>query len=121
MRIVSTDASETQEYIARRLSGDAPIGQIVGALVDQGVAPDDAAVIVRRVHTQYREAMAKASLKTIGIGAMWAVGGSAVTAFTFLSSHSTGVFVAAWGAIIFGFFDMIRGFIGWLRYRTVTA
>jgi len=117
MGVVSTDVSDLQEYIARRLGGDAPIDQIVGSLVDQGVDPGDAIGIVRRVNAQYRNAMANASLKKIGIGAIWAVGGSAVTAFTFMSSHSTGVFVVAWGAIIFGVFDMIRGFIGWLKFR----
>lgn len=49
-------------------------------------------------------------------GALWCIGGIIVTAVTYSNASSSptgGHYVIAWGAIIFGFIDFIRGFIGW--------
>jgi hypothetical protein len=53
-------------------------------------------------------------------GALWAVGGTAATVGTLVSaSHKSGggTYFVAWGAIIFGIIDFIRGLTGWLKYR----
>jgi hypothetical protein len=103
--------------IARRLAGGANPDHIVASMVEQGYTRDEAAGIVGHVNIQYRQAMAKAGRKRILIGFLWAAGGGAVTAFTYLSSTNGGTYVVAWGAMIFGVYDMIRGLIVWMRFR----
>ena len=51
-------------------------------------------------------------------GALWLVGGIAVTAVTYSiasSSPSGGHYLIAWGAIIFGGFQFLKGLVGFLN------
>jgi len=55
--------------------------------------------------------------KKMIFGFFWFIGGIIVTAVTYnaaASSPSGGRYFIAWGAILFGFFDMVRGFFGWV-------
>lgn len=45
-------------------------------------------------------------------GALWMLGGGAVSLATFTASES-GVFYLFWGAILWGAVDFIRGLVGW--------
>ena len=103
--------------IAKRLAGGARPDQIATSLTAQGFTQQDATLVVNRVNVQFRQAMAKISLRRAGIGALWCIGGSAVTYYTFASAANGGGYVIAWGAIIFGGYRMIAGLIGWLKYR----
>ncbi len=50
--------------------------------------------------------------RNIVVGGLWCFGGIAVTAVTYANASSGGGrYVMAWGAIIFGAIQMIRGFI----------
>lgn len=113
------DAAARAAYIdiARRLSGGASPDQIIDSMAEQGYTRDEAAGIVGHVNIQYRQAMAKAGRKKMLVGFLWAAGGGAVTAFTYLSSSNGGTYVVAWGAMIFGVYDIIRGLLVWVKYR----
>lgn len=43
------------------------------------------------------------------LGALWAVGGLAITGATYLSAEPGGSFVMAWGAVAYGLFEIGRG------------
>lgn len=51
-------------------------------------------------------------------GALWTIGGIVVSVVSYnLVANSGGTYIVAWGAVIFGIYDFIRGLIGWLKYR----
>jgi hypothetical protein len=63
--------------------------------------------------TIMREAYRKAGLKAAGIGAAWCVGGILVTVVTLgmASGRGGGTYFVAWGAVLFGAIQAIRGLI----------
>lgn len=54
--------------------------------------------------------------KNIISGALWCIGGIVVTVITYNAASGGGSYVVAWGAILFGFVQLIQGI-----YQTVTA
>jgi len=64
-----------------------------------------------------RQAMAAQYRRRMLFGFLWAAGGTAVTVGTYEAAGEGGVFFIAWGAIIFGIIDFLRGLFGWLKYR----
>ena len=110
-------ASATLQDVAQRLAKGETVSQIVESMVSQGFTQEDAAGIVGHVNVEFRKAMASVGLRRIRAGALWAVGGTAVTVYTYMSATAGGSYVVAWGAVIFGVYDMIRGLIVWLKYR----
>jgi hypothetical protein len=110
-------ASATLQDVAQRLAQGASVNQIVESMVSQGFTQEDAAGIVGHVNVQFRQAMAGSGLRRIRAGALWAVGGTAVTVLTYMQASAGGTYFVAWGAVIFGVYDMIRGLIVWLKYR----
>lgn len=50
-------------------------------------------------------------------GTLWAIGGTVVTAVTYSAASGGGVYVIAWGAIVFGIIDFFIGLFGWLKYK----
>lgn len=49
-------------------------------------------------------------MRNIIVGGLFFVGGIIVTAVTYTSASEGGSYVVAWGAIIFGGIQMVRGF-----------
>lgn len=49
--------------------------------------------------------------RNIVVGGLWCVGGIVVTALTYSASSGGGRYVVAWGAILFGGIQLIRGLI----------
>ena len=45
-------------------------------------------------------------------GLLWAIGGSAVTYYTYQAAADGGIFIIAWGAIVFGIWDFLKGLFG---------
>jgi hypothetical protein len=67
------------------------------------IAPDSAALSAEQLHRGYRNLI---------FGALWALGGIAVTAITYQQASSAGGrFMFAYGAIIFGLIQFIRGLV----------
>lgn len=67
-----------------------------------------------------RKALAAKNARLMGIGFLWAVGGIIVTAVSYSAASSSptgGRYIIAWGAVLFGLFDIARGFFGWLKYK----
>jgi hypothetical protein len=49
------------------------------------------------------------------IGGAWCAGGIAVTAYTYSAASGGGTYVVAWGAIIFGGWQFVKGLIAFLE------
>jgi DNA-directed RNA polymerase subunit RPC12/RpoP len=69
--------------------------------------------------TDERQELAKHYSRHMLYGVLWMVGGIVVTAATYSAASSSaggGTYIVAWGAILFGFIDFMRGLFGWLKY-----
>lgn len=74
---------------------------------------DNKSMVTAEAAPDAKSAAAKRLMLT---GALWCIGGIIVTSVTYnaaASSPTGGQYIIAWGAIAFGFFDFIRGLIGW--------
>ena len=56
-----------------------------------------------------RSAYRQAGMKNAGIGMLWCVGGIIVTAVTYSAASGGGTYFVAWGAILFGAIQALRG------------
>jgi hypothetical protein len=58
---------------------------------------------------QAKKAKQEAGRKKMLFGAIWCIGGPLVTVFTYQSASGGGHYVIAWGAILFGAIQFLRG------------
>jgi hypothetical protein len=56
------------------------------------------------------QALREAGNKNMFFGALWFLGGLIVTVLTFTAAQGGGRYVIAWGAVVFGAIQFIRGF-----------
>ncbi|HEY3321437.1 MAG TPA: hypothetical protein VGP72_13275 [Planctomycetota bacterium] len=63
---------------------------------------------------EQRLEMAEAYKRHMLYGALWFFGGLIVTVATMSGG---GRFILAWGAIIFGAIDFLRGLSGWMKFK----
>jgi len=51
-------------------------------------------------------------------GLVWTIVGILLTWLTYdIASEQGGTYLICWGAVIFGFIDLLAGLFGWLKYR----
>ena len=55
------------------------------------------------------EAKRKAGVKNMLVGAAWCIGGTVITAVTYSTAKGGGTYVVAWGAIVFGAIQFLKG------------
>jgi hypothetical protein len=113
--------------VSNQLAAGKSKASIVKKMVKQQIPEEVAAGIVDQVQraiSEYetspegRRAYAKMHARHMVYGALWVVGGTAVTLITYgAASSGGGTYIVAWGAILYGLFDFIRGLIGWNKYR----
>jgi len=125
------DASDLHaQYVAEQLGEGKDKGGVTKELVKLGWSKETASQFVddideelKRCVEEYkrtpegRQAMAAQYKRRMLFGFLWAAGGTAVTVGTYEAAGEGGVFFIAWGAIIFGIIDFLRGLFGWLSYR----
>lgn len=78
-------------------------------LVEQGLDAESAEAVVSNLAEMRNEQKKKHGQKNMGIGALWAIGGTAVTAATYSAASGGGTYVVTWGAIIFGVIQFFQG------------
>jgi hypothetical protein len=112
--------------VAKELAEGKNKGKIVRSLEKQGWPRESAVQLVgnvERAAEEYkrspegRRAMAEKYKRHMLYGILWAVGGIIVTAITYNTASPGGTYIIAWGAILFGIVDFLRGLIGWLKYQ----
>jgi hypothetical protein len=101
--------------------------EIVRRLVGQGHETVDAARFVDYADAALREykespdarsVMAGKYAKHTLFGALWAIGGTIVTLWTYSAAGPGDTYVIAWGAIGFGAVDFLWGLLNWIRYSS---
>jgi hypothetical protein len=100
-------------FAATQMQSGASNQQIVAMLIDKGLGPDAAATVVKNLGRMRTAAVAAAGKKNMAYGALWCIGGIVVTAATYGAAASAGggTYVVAWGAIVFGAIQFIRGLV----------
>lgn len=112
--------------VVKELSNGKNPQQITKELNTLGFTNDDALNFVERVQKDIEEykkspeakkVMAEKYRKVMLNGVVWFFGGLIVTGITYsiASANGGGTYLITWGAVIFGAYDFIRGFIGWIK------
>jgi hypothetical protein len=91
--------------------------EIQRGLTERGLSAKASAAVVRdleRVEAAAQRAEGQTAMLT---GALWCLGGIAVTAATFQAATAAGggKYVIAWGAILFGAIQFVRGYFRWME------
>jgi hypothetical protein len=87
--------------------------ETINILIGQGLNKERASVIVGNLEQQIKDIKKKKANRDMLYGALWCGGGVIVTVVTYsnASSGGGGSYVIAWGAILFGAIQFIKGFI----------
>ena len=97
-------------FAAQQMRDGVPRDRIESMLVEQGLDPKSASTVVNRVDQMRASAMSRAGTRNMLVGAAWCIGGIVVTVMTIqAASQAGGTVVVAWGAILFGAIQFIRG------------
>jgi hypothetical protein len=86
-----------------------PTHQIEQKLVERGLSPETAGTVIRELKQAIVNANQQAGRKNMLHGALWCGGGTLVTVVTLAMAEGGGKFFLAWGAIVFGGIQFIRG------------
>lgn len=99
----NADVNTIVDYIAHGLIVQEKLpSQVKKELVEKGASPQTAETIVEGFIEEYNKKKKRGGQREMLFGALWCVGGTVVTVM------STGM-VIAWGAIIFGGIQFVRG------------
>lgn len=94
--------------VEQMLQGGDP-SAIKASLTRQGLDAEAAAGVVAQVKQERIQARRVEAQKKMFYGAFWCIGGLAVTVLTYQAAAGGGRFVIAWGAVVFGAFQFLRG------------
>jgi len=103
--------------VAKSLASGRPAANIAQALIGLGHPANEANDFVARIEVMFRAARANAYKRKMRNGILWAVGGTVVTVWTYTASSQGVTYFVAWGAIVYGIIDFLRGLFGWAKYR----
>jgi hypothetical protein len=106
---------EVYEFAAQQMEEGLSEGQIRVLLTENGLDHESAAIVVTNLTRMRSEAIGAAGKREMLYGALWCVGGTAVTIGTYAAAFKGGPFIIAFGAIIFGAIQFFRGLVQWLR------
>lgn len=93
-------------FAAEQMKNGMSTQKIQALLIDKGLAPKAAATVVYDLSRLRAAAEQEASKKNLLYGALWCLGGLAVTLITYSDGGS---YVIAWGAILYGGIRFFRG------------
>lgn len=74
-----------------------------------GLNQESASIVVAKVFRLRKKAYREAGARNMFVGALWCVGGTAFTAWTYQMASHGGVYFVASGAILFGGIQFFRG------------
>jgi len=114
---VATDTVKSDEekiekiyrFAAERMRSGSSDAAIRKELQSKGLDADSSRVVLEDLAYLQQNARKDESQKLLAQGVVWLVGGIAVAAMTYSSPSSSGTYVIAWGAIIFGGVQLVRG------------
>ena len=106
---------EVYEFAAQQMQSGASERQIQDSLIQNGLDQESAMIVVSNLTRMRSEAVGAAGKKDMLHGALWCIGGTAVTVVTYSAASNGGPFIIAFGAIIFGAIQFCHGLVRWMR------
>ena len=86
-------------------------------LIEQGLAPEDADIVISNLQTQMRQANRSVAKKNMIYGALWCLGGLLVTVITYsAASEGGGTYIVTGGAIFWGTIQFLKGLFQFIYY-----
>jgi hypothetical protein len=83
------------------------------ALINEGLDSESASIVVSNLEQQLRDVQKDEARNDMVKGALWTIGGVAITWATYSAASGGGTYVITWGAIIFGAIQFFRGLINY--------
>src|SRR5258708_39414668 len=83
--------------------------EVVRALVDSGINAAEAEAMVNYAVSNHKAEIRKGAMKQLGVGFLMFVVGVVITAATYSMASNGGIYVVAYGPIIFGAISILRG------------
>jgi hypothetical protein len=111
-QLAPLDPALEPEYLfaAQQMHQGAPWATIEQRLLERGLSPDTAALVLARLKHDQNQALQADGQKNMLFGAMWCGGGLLITTWTYLgASESGGIYVLAWGPVLYGAIRFFRG------------
>lgn len=85
------------------------VADTMQSLIEQGLTAEQANTVVTQLQEQYKKEVNKAADKMMLYGALWFIGGVAVTAVTYAAATGGGTYVVTYGAILYGVIQFCVG------------
>ena len=85
-------------------------------LIEQGLEPEDADIVISNLQTQMRQANRSVAKKNMIYGALWCLGGLLVTVITYSAASEGGTYIVTGGAIFWGAIQFLKGLFQFINY-----
>ncbi|HGJ64579.1 TPA: hypothetical protein ENS27_04230 [bacterium] len=112
----------TIRYIARGFLDNSNKANTIGNN-DKGIGDEEQGIGQNVEFDIERDIIATKYFRRMIFGILWMLGGTLATIVTYIFAMNNltgGTYIVAWGAILYGIVDFVRGFIGWRKYKQVT-
>jgi uncharacterized membrane protein len=83
--------------------------EVVKILVNSGINPPEAESLVNYAVSTHKAEIRKGAAKQLGVGILLLVIGIVITAATYSMASRGGIYVVAYGPIVFGAISILRG------------
>ncbi|MBK6417806.1 MAG: hypothetical protein IPI24_10930 [Ignavibacteria bacterium] len=110
------DSEEAFAYAIEQMHGGIPLFKIEEQLVQRGLSEESASAVIARVSDYRTSSEAKEARSSMNQGAVWFLGGIVVTVATYVLATGGGTYVVAWGAVVFGGIQFVRGYMKLQNY-----
>jgi hypothetical protein len=99
------------EYAITEIGNGKSNDEVVSMMKQHGVNAKDGLPIVEKLRLDMAQAKQDRAKRDIRNGALWSIGGLAVTGLSYASASGSGggSYFVCWGAVIFGGIQLIRG------------
>ncbi len=96
-------------FAAEQLEQGKSPAAVADLLMHKGLSADDADDVVAQLREARSRAARSAGKRNMLFGGLWLFGGLAVTLGTMFMADGGGKFMVAWGAVLFGGIQFVRG------------
>ena len=100
---------EVYQRVAKLANEGKSKDKIRTELIAMGLNNENASMVIENFFRARKKVHREAGARNAMVGAAWCVGGIAITALTYQLASGGGVFFVAWGAILFGGIQFIKG------------
>jgi hypothetical protein len=109
MATMMSNPASLPQTIATAIGRGKSRKEVVKALVNSGINAVEAESMVNYAVSTHKAEIRKGAVKQLGVGLLMVVVGVVITAATYSMASNGGIYVVAYGPIIFGAISVLRG------------